>query len=195
MGGQAEEGGLVAETGQEVHADGQAILVPVEGDGDGGLAGDVADIGERRERVTHFAPRLHVEVLGTAVHVSPVCPEHGAWRATPANLMRGRGCPGCRKTGFDQTKPGRLYYLRIEDRIFGALYKIGITNRTVAERYIKEKAKLDVIKVWEYPLGKDARDAEQAIIKEYKDSLYTGDPLLVDGNTEVFRYDILGLDS
>ena len=51
---------------------------------------------------------------------------------TPDTHLKGSGCPSCAVTGFDRNKPGTLYYLSIND---GEAYKIGITNRTVQQRY------------------------------------------------------------
>jgi len=77
------------------------------------------------------------------------------------------------------------------------LYKIGITNRTVAERFEgADFAKMTVLKEWEYASGYDAREQEQFIINECSDHLYDGpDVLNLKGNTELFDTDILGLDA
>ncbi len=95
--------------------------------------------------------------------------------------------------GFDKTKPGSLYYLSINN---GEAYKIGITNYTVTERYGKEDlAKIKVLKIWEFAVGKDAYVAEQYYLKEYKYARYTGPALLRSGNTELFNQDVLLLDT
>ena len=38
------------------------------------------------------------------------------------------GCPHCSTNHFDPTIEAWLYYLRVDDYVFGTLYKIGITN-------------------------------------------------------------------
>lgn len=101
-------------------------------------------------------------------------------------------CPYCDSRGFDKTKPGILYYLSINH---GQAYKIGITNLSVDKRYsLKELSTIRIIKTWDFAIGQEAYDAEQYYIKEYAYAKYTGDPLLVTGNTELFNCDILLLD-
>ncbi len=95
-------------------------------------------------------------------------------------------------TGFDKKKAAILYYLRIHD---GEAYKIGITNRTVQDRFgVRDLKHIEVIQKWHYDLGEDAYLAEQNIIQRFKYAQYIGKPLLESGNTELFYYDILGLD-
>ena len=82
------------------------------------------------------------------------CRKHGNWETTANNHLTGRGCPACATSGFDQTKPGRLYYLRVYDRVLGSTYKIGITNRTVSERFQNSDLdKITLIKRWHYQNG------------------------------------------
>ena len=52
------------------------------------------------------------------------CDNHGDFTVTPSNHLKGRGCPGCAKTGFDKTKNGYIYFLISEHGI-----KVGITNK------------------------------------------------------------------
>ncbi|SMN17415.1 hypothetical protein CRYPA_1595 [uncultured Candidatus Thioglobus sp.] len=83
--------------------------------------------------------------------------------------------------------------IRIKDN-GGKGYKIGITNRTVAERFAGETDKLEVVKTWYYESGKDARDKEREVLIEFKPMKYIGEPLLSSGNTEIFSQDVLMLD-
>ncbi len=95
-------------------------------------------------------------------------------------------------TGFDKTKKGILYYLKINS---GEAYKIGITNRTVQDRFsVTDLKSIEIVKEWYYDLGFDAYFAEQNILQSFKDAKYTGDSLLESGNSELFYYDVLGLD-
>ena len=112
---------------------------------------------------------------------------------TPNHHLNSGSCPYCTTGGgFDKTKPGILYYLSINN---GEAYKIGITNNSVEKRFSKaELAKIKIIKIWEFAIGFDAFKAEQYYLKEYKYAKYTGDPLLVSGNTELFNQDVLLLD-
>lgn len=104
-----------------------------------------------------------------------------------------RHMPTVAAGGFDKSKPGILYYLRIEG---GTAYKIGITNYSVKERYrLDELDTIVTLKEWYYADGAEARRQEQKILKEYAYAKYTGSPLLYDGNTELFDRDILLLDT
>ncbi len=95
-------------------------------------------------------------------------------------------------SGFRVDKPAIMYYLKIND---GEVYKIGITNRTVTARFnVYDLKKIEVLKVWEFKTGKDALEQEQRIKKDFAHAKYIGEPILNDGNTELFTHDILLLD-
>ena len=114
------------------------------------------------------------------------------WKTAPTNIMSGRGCPSCATSGFDASKPATLYYLRVAG---GRAYKVGITNRTVRERFMADLERIEIIKETLYEIGQDAYDAEQLILNQFKHCRYAGDDLLSSGNTEMFDYDVLGLDT
>jgi hypothetical protein len=97
-------------------------------------------------------------------------------------------------TGFDTTKPAIMYYLRIET-VYAKAYKIGITNRSVQQRfYSEDRDKITVLNEWEYDVGLDAFNAEQEILEAHAEHTWMGEPLLRNGNTEMFSSDVLGLD-
>lgn len=129
--------------------------------------------------------------------VKIICPIHGPFYQTPNNHKAGAGCNICSLGGFNPQKAGTLYYLRIVSNQFGyPLYKIGITNRTVEDRYRGcDLKKITTIKTWEYPLGEDAFKMERKIINLYKNHLYQGVPPLNGvGISEIFVDDVLSLD-
>ena len=102
--------------------------------------------------------------------------------------MQGSGCQGCVSSGFNMWLPAILYYLSINN---GEAYKIGITNRSIKERFCNEDlAKITVISETSYELGKEAYDEEQKILKEYSMYKYKGKNLLRSGNSELFEKDI-----
>lgn len=113
--------------------------------------------------------------------------------ATAVNLVVGKmGCAACASYGFDPTKSAIMYYLKI---LGGQAYKIGITNGTIKTRFSRrERDIMEVLKVWHFPLGLDARDKEQEVLQLHKQHKYTGPALLTNGNTELFSIDVLGLD-
>ncbi len=97
------------------------------------------------------------------------------------------------KNGFNPNEPAIMYYLKING---GEAYKIGITKRTVNERFLASELKrIEVIKTWDYETGKEAREKELLILREFTYAKYKGDNLLDIGNTELFDRDILGLDN
>ena len=114
------------------------------------------------------------------------------WKARPNDFLQGCGCPSCAIYGFDKTKPAVLYYLKVGG---GVAYKIGITNNSVQARFNNtELAKIEIIKILKYSFGEEAYAREQEILKEFSFAKYKGEPLLKSGNSELFYYDILGLD-
>lgn len=121
-------------------------------------------------------------------NVTIICPIHGKFVQTPAHHIGGTGCPGCAEYGFNFNKPAILYYLSINN---GQAYKIGITNRSIEERfYISDLQQITTLLTIPFTLGKDAYKAEQKILSNYKQYKYNGEPLLSSGNTELFAIDI-----
>lgn len=115
------------------------------------------------------------------------CPQHGDFEQKPASHIQGHGCPSCASHGFDPSKPGVLYYLKITTDDGQILYKIGVTNNSVNERFsLKELSKIEIIKQKLYEKGQDAYDIEQKLLKRYKHYQYIGPKILECGNTELF---------
>jgi len=120
--------------------------------------------------------------------------------STPDNLLtRNYSCscvPIHTPGGFKDYLPGILYYLKVTDSENVTSYKIGITNRTVEERYgAADMAKIEIIKTWDYVKGLDARKEEKRILDNFRvykvSSAYNP---LQNGNTELFDRDVLELD-
>lgn len=94
--------------------------------------------------------------------------------------------------GFNKQRSATLYYLSIQN---GTAYKIGVTNTTIQKRFSsQELSTIRILKETHYEHGDDAYATEQFILKEFSYAKYTGDKLLISGNTELFNSDILGLD-
>ena len=125
------------------------------------------------------------------------CVEGHEWPATHANLQqdsRSSGCPFCAEYGFDLTVPAISYYVRIETD-GGPVYKIGVTNKTVAERFSRETVGIKPIKEWEFNAGIEALDFERNILTRFQAQRYDGPPILTHGgDTEIFEVDVLDLD-
>jgi len=121
------------------------------------------------------------------------CPEGHEWKATPSSVMSGAGCPSCAKHGFDPSKPAILYYIKF-DIDSGPLWKIGITNRTVEDRFMLEKIRFRILKQWQYDDGSEALDREREILSMFEHHRYNGPQVLRDGNSELFNIDVLCLE-
>ena len=132
------------------------------------------------------------EYKGSMTKILHRCQKGHEWKTHPESVLSGSGCPSCAKTGFDPNKPAMLYYLRVAG---GKAYKVGITNRSVKDRFKrKDFENIEIIKETHYEIGQDAYEAEQLILKKFAHCAYKGEPLLTTGNTEMFDYDVLGLD-
>ena len=122
------------------------------------------------------------------------CPIHGDFEQTAYHHLSGCGCPSCAITGFDKNKPAILYYLKITTEDNRILYKIGITNRTVNERFnLTDLNKIEIVKQKLYEVGQDALDWETRLKRMYKEYQYKGPDILSSGNTELFTEDIIEL--
>jgi len=132
-----------------------------------------------------------VNYTNNTTPVTITCPVHGDFEQIPSNHLRGKGCGSCAKGGFDYKKPGYLYYLKVTTQDNTELFKIGITNKSVKQRFsVNELSKIEVIKLKKFNVGKDAYKIEQQIIEEGKAYKYTGPSILESGNTELFTVDV-----
>jgi len=135
--------------------------------------------------------------INVKTHILHECLDCGhIWNATPNKILMGRGCPSCAEYGFNADKPAILYYIKIVSYHQEVYYKIGITNRTIKDRFFRDRDKtIKILLQKEFELGTDARLEEQSILSKYKDKRVTvPDFLKSGGNTELFEIDILGLD-
>lgn len=108
--------------------------------------------------------------------------------------LSGCGCPDCAEYGFQPSKPAILYYLKVTTNSGQILYKIGITNRTVNERFqLADLQKIEIVKQKLYESGQDAWDWETKLKRKYKEYQYTGPDILSSGNTELFTEDIIAM--
>lgn len=130
---------------------------------------------------------------GSHTKIDIKCNIHGVFKQTPATHKKGSGCPKCGGAGFNPLAPAILYYVKVtaEEE---TLYKVGITNRSVIERFGADMPKVTVLKTWDYDVGADAYSAEQTILELNSDFKYTGPNVLRSGNTELFTVDVGGYD-
>lgn len=147
-----------------------------------------------RSTIVHNDKYIYRDVIYTNMRtkVTITCPIHGEFKQTPVDHLAGNGCPSCAVTGFDVNKLAILYYLKITTDDSKVLYKIGITNRTVNERFsLTDLSKVEIVKQKLFDKGSDALALETKIKQQYKQYQYTGPNILESGNTELFTVDIL----
>lgn len=122
-----------------------------------------------------------------------ICPIHGEFMQKATYHLSGRGCSKCSKSGFDVSKPGTLYYIKLKDHRY---YKIGITNYSIKDRFSHtDLEKIEIVRTWHYESGQECYETEQKILKDFSSMRYIGPKLLQSGNTEIFVSDILCLDT
>ena len=121
------------------------------------------------------------------------CDKGHRYKACWNSFNRGSRCPYCANHGFKPDKPASLYYIRF-DHNGKDFYKIGITNKTITERFCGEPTPYTVIMETRYLFGYLAAELERDILANHKRHQYQGDCFLVSGNTELFTKDVLRLD-
>lgn len=122
------------------------------------------------------------------------CFEGHVWKTTPTRILSGKGCPSCANIGFNPYAPAILYYIHISKNNLH-YYKIGVTNSSLKGRFGSDTKYIRSIREVLYELGSDALIEEKRILKEYSKFRQNIPELLVSGgNTELFEFDVLGLD-
>lgn len=99
--------------------------------------------------------------------------------------------------GFKPMLPATLYYFKITTTEGVDIWKIGITNYSVNERYYpRDLVRVSDIQTWNFDLGLQAYDYERALCKLYKEYKYTGETPFSDGTktTECFSVDIMQIE-
>ena len=125
--------------------------------------------------------------------VNITCPIHGSFSQQAHSHLQGHGCDDCAEYSFKKDKPAILYYIL---DIISNLYKLGITNRTVKERFGYMMKDIKIIQTWSFDLGKNAYDTEQALHKHFKEFKQLNENFdIIGGKTEFFSKDILNLDT
>lgn len=111
-------------------------------------------------------------------------------------------CSFCSKNynyGEFPDKPHIVYYIRVDDSDVGyPLYKVGITAQSVRKRFsrVGDWDKITVLDTRIFETGSSAYEYEQKILKDFGKYKYKGKYVLNSkGNTELFTYDVLGLDT
>ena len=87
-------------------------------------------------------------------------------------------------------KPTILYYLEftVGEKKY---YKIGITTKSIKERFAYETTPYKILDYKLYASGKTAYNKEQKILKKYNKFRYTEYDILKSGNSELFTKNVL----
>lgn len=98
-------------------------------------------------------------------------------------------------TGFREDMPAVLYQFRVVTGEGLVLYKVGITNRKPRQRLttmgLLDGAKGVLMHAVEFACGRDARMAEKRLHREFAKHRYCGQPVLKNGNTELFLVPVI----
>lgn len=136
------------------------------------------------------------EYINAKTPIMHKCLKGHIWKSTPNKILQGRGCPSCAEYGFNKDKPAILYYIKITSYHKEVYYKIGVTNRSIEERFIRDKDKnIEVLLEKKFSIGIDAWLEEHELLSKHRyDRVHITDFLKSGGNTELFENDVLGLD-
>jgi len=136
---------------------------------------------------------------GSVEKVIVTCPIHGDFEITASAHLFSSGCLLCskEKNGILKYK-GKITYLYYVYFPQHNLYKIGLTRKSVENRFareIKDGLEIEILKVQEYKDGAQAFILEQAILQKYKYKIVKKklDKILITGNTEIFTENVLNL--
>jgi hypothetical protein len=100
-------------------------------------------------------------IAGSGKYLWWICPNGDEWKTSPNNRLR-TGCPRCSLGGFDQTKPGILYFLRHKEL---TARKVGITNTDSSRLSRLVGDGWTVIRTWESSDGLRVLNAETALLR------------------------------
>lgn len=136
-----------------------------------------------------------VKYVNGRTKIKIICPIHGEFIQNAGSHLEGKGCQDCAERGLNMSAPAYLYYIKISlsSRV---LYKIGVTNNTVAKRFKEDPLRGDIstVQLKMYTTGYEAYTEEQRLHKLHREHRYIGVDILRTGNTELFTKDVLSLD-
>lgn len=134
-------------------------------------------------RMVHGSSYIYekVKYVNSKTKVVITCKIHGDFLQQPNRHLSGRGCPGCAKAGFDQTRDGFVYFL-----IGDGAVKVGITHKPkIRVMQLRVATPFDfhlIAKV--KTTGTEAMRKEKYYHRKYESAGLTG----FDGATEWLRY-------
>ena len=136
------------------------------------------------------------EYKGTHIPILHKCNKGHVWKARPSQILSGKGCPSCATFRIDPNSPAALYYIKLCIGIT-SYYKIGITTRTIKERF-RDESHLEITELYYniFSTAQEALDLESSILCEFSQYRSSSVNILKSGgNTELFNKDVLGFDT
>lgn len=100
-------------------------------------------------------------IAGSGKYVWWICAEGHEWKTSPNNRLR-TGCPSCSMGGYDQSKPGVIYFLRNRNL---AARKIGITNTDSDRLKRLRRNGWMIIAMWTSQEGKTPLNVETEVLR------------------------------
>ncbi len=122
------------------------------------------------------------------------CDRGHEWQSMISNISSGSGCPTCAPGGFDQSKPGILYFIQ---NVEMKANKIGITNQGIKTLRIKHFERLGWKRISESPIrsGIHTRHVETILLRWIRSDLglppYLSKDELKGGWRETFSMEAL----
>ena len=111
------------------------------------------------------------EYDGAHKRIAHQCSRGHQWDASPTNVLRVSGCPECAEHGYKLSKPALLYVLEHKLPDGRTRTNIGITNRTVEERYDVDALDTITRRTTIEGHGVDVRKLEQSLHEMLSDHL------------------------
>jgi len=131
-----------------------------------------------------------VNYVSSHTKITIGCKEHGDFKQAPHKHLASQGCPVCAKlnnAAHYYDKPTILYFVRFtkDNQQF---LKIGITTKTVQERFAAEKLEITTLHTLHFETGQQAYTIEQYLLDKYKQYKTADEPLANAGNSEVLNH-------
>lgn len=113
-----------------------------------------------------------------------------AFSSTPNRLLGGAKCFVCYPGGFNRDAPAILYWLKIQKPGYPVVYKVGVSNRTVKERFgARDFAFITVLGLRRYEKGALAVRQESMLKESGETYKYAGPAVLEKGGDgELFTH-------
>jgi len=141
------------------------------------------------ERIKHREIELIDDYVDNKTKSKFRCNENHEWLSSPANILKGAGCPKCANTGFNPSKPAHVYILKFENFI-----KYGISNNITSriKTHRTKNGNFEIITTKLFENGNSALEWENDVKKKFGGKYATKEQC-PDGYTETLPLNVLTL--